>query len=756
MYLNLYRKFRPKRFEDVLGQEYIVKALSNQVLLGRVSHAYLFTGTRGTGKTSLAKIFALAVNCESVSRKPKQTLLPPCYKCATCIALTTSSENLDIIELDAASRRSINDVREILESVKYPPVVASKKVYIIDEAHMLTTEAFNAFLKTLEEPPPYAIFILATTESHKLPQTILSRCMRLDFKLIPTDKIQTLLGGIFAQMGIEAESGAIELIARAGEGSVRDALSIAETAISVEQVVTYKTVAEFLGAVDKQFIYTLALHILKKDAGSALEIANKLFAEGKSVTLLVKDLLEIFAQIVLEVSGGAGSQKTLTAQQFLTDIIKKAKPSVTRLTYLMEVFSKTEASLRFATNANIVLQTAIIKGASPSVVDEIESVFARLEQLEQTAGSGNTATSEQHISGQRPANSGQGEADNLSSKATQKTSHSSQHIPQVIISDGISEELEKRIKDLETIAKQRDASCERSLNSRLESLQYLENLIDRVTKLENKNAKALPAVIKNPKAEKPKAEPKVKVEKPKKVKEPKVKAEKPKPEKKPKVEKPKPIKEAKVKTEKPKKEAKPKPEKPKKEPKVKTEAKPKEVKPKAEPKPKVPKAVKEPKPKVEKPKAPKVEKPKPVKEVKPKTEKPKAENPHRSSLIAHPLPNSQLSTRGSQLQKPTPQKEDIKKGKAIWGGVVTALREGGHTILMGVVTNVQDAYVSGNKLIAKVTETEFTRLNTPENLQIINSILSKHNLTVEYTHTSTKNTALENMKELFGDNLKLR
>ena len=223
-HLSLYRKYRPATFDKIVRQEHVVRVLTNQIERGEVGHAYLFTGPRGTGKTSVARIFARAVNCEHPVNGS------PCGKCATCLAL--SQNTLDIVEIDAASNNGVGEMRDLREKVQYPPVSGKYKVYIIDEVHMLTDSAFNALLKTLEEPPAHAIFILATTEPHKIPATILSRCMRLDFKLIPEEDLEKHLAGILDEMGRPYEQEAVAAIARAGAGSDRDMLSIAEMCLA--------------------------------------------------------------------------------------------------------------------------------------------------------------------------------------------------------------------------------------------------------------------------------------------------------------------------------------------------------------------------------------------------------------------------------------------------------------------------------------------------------------------------------------------
>ena len=247
-YLALYRKYRPTTFEGLIGQEHIVKTLTNQIKSGRLGHAYLFTGTRGTGKTSAAKIFAKAINCtNSVNGSP-------CGVCDVCVALSDPS-NIDIIEIDAASNNGVNEIRDLREKVQYPPVNCKYKVYIVDEVHMLTGAAFNALLKTLEEPPKHAMFILATTEVHKIPATILSRCMRFDFRLISTEKIAELISKIYDEQGKSYEKEAVVAIATAGDGSIRDALSIADIAISYNSgKLTYNDVMEILGSSNGQLL----------------------------------------------------------------------------------------------------------------------------------------------------------------------------------------------------------------------------------------------------------------------------------------------------------------------------------------------------------------------------------------------------------------------------------------------------------------------------------------------------------------------
>lgn len=244
-YTSLYRKYRPDTFDKVIGQDHIVRTLKNQIAHGNVGHAYIFTGTRGTGKTSVAKIFARAVNCLSPLADGS-----PCGKCENCVELASNS-NFDILEIDAASNNSVDQIRELTDKIGFPPTVGKYKVYIVDEVHMLSKAAFNALLKTLEEPPSHAIFILATTEIHQIPATILSRCLRFDFRLVPNGVIAKRIRFIFDDIGVKYENEAVDLIASAGAGSVRDALSVADMCVSYcDSNVTYNGVLEVLGAAD--------------------------------------------------------------------------------------------------------------------------------------------------------------------------------------------------------------------------------------------------------------------------------------------------------------------------------------------------------------------------------------------------------------------------------------------------------------------------------------------------------------------------
>ena len=291
-HLALYRKYRSKDFNEIVGQKHITQSLINQIKNNEISHAYLFTGTRGTGKTSIAKIFAKAINCTS----PKNG--NPCFKCDACKSLADGS--VDIFEIDAASNNRVDEIRELRERVKYPPVNSRYKVYIIDEVHMLTDSAFNALLKTLEEPPKHVVFILATTEVQKLPATILSRCLRFDFKLLENSEIEGLLAHIFEDSNIKSDKESIALIARLGEGSVRDALSVAEMCVAyTNKNITYNEVIDAVGAIDRKVLSNLSKYILAGDVNSILSTIQIILEKGKVVSQLAKDLAGYFRDMAV-------------------------------------------------------------------------------------------------------------------------------------------------------------------------------------------------------------------------------------------------------------------------------------------------------------------------------------------------------------------------------------------------------------------------------------------------------------------------
>lgn len=292
MSLALYREFRPKNFDDVIGQDYIIQTLKNQVKTGHLSHAYLFCGPRGTGKTSTAKIFARAVNCTHSQDGN------PCDMCAECVAL--SQQNTDIFEIDAASNNRVEEIRDLREKVAFPPLIGKYKVYIIDEVHMLTDSAFNALLKTLEEPPQHAIFILATTEIHKLPSTILSRCMRFDFKLLSINLLAEHLKNVFNKRGITYDEKSLHLIAKAGEGSVRDMLSIADSVSAYcKNQITCAQTESVIGLSNRDSIKDILTSIASKDINKLFASVNKAIGSGKNMQVLCKEIADYIKNLIM-------------------------------------------------------------------------------------------------------------------------------------------------------------------------------------------------------------------------------------------------------------------------------------------------------------------------------------------------------------------------------------------------------------------------------------------------------------------------
>jgi DNA polymerase-3 subunit gamma/tau len=373
-FVSLYRRFRPDTFDGVIGQNHIVKTLRNQIKNDRIGHSYLFTGTRGTGKTSCAKIFARAVNCID----PQDG--SPCNKCVVCLEMSKPG-NIDIIEIDAASNNGVDEVRQIKENTQYRPSAGRFKVYIIDEVHMLTPQAFNALLKTLEEPPEHIIFILATTEVQKLPATILSRCLRFDFRLVATEEIKALIAKIFDDVGVKYEDAAIEQIAIHGEGSVRDAISVADMCMSYcDGNVTLTAVLEALGSGDFATLHKLGRAILDGRSGEALTVLDTMYKEGRNT--IHKDLSNYFRDLIA-VKNIRGYKLSTVGEDEAKQLAEAAKNYENyRISRAMETITGIESALRYSTQPRIMLEATIVKACELRTDSSPEAAFTRLRELE--------------------------------------------------------------------------------------------------------------------------------------------------------------------------------------------------------------------------------------------------------------------------------------------------------------------------------------------------------------------------------------
>ncbi len=376
-YLALYRKYRPTTFENLIGQEHIVKTLVNQITTDKLGHAYLFTGTRGTGKTSAAKIFAKAINCLTPVNGS------PCGECEVCKSLSDPS-NIDVMEIDAASNNGVNEIRDLREKVQYPPVSCKYKVYIIDEVHMLTGAAFNALLKTLEEPPKHAVFILATTEVHKIPATILSRCMRFDFRLISNERIANTIAKIYDEQGKAYQKEALMAIAKAGEGSMRDALSIADIALSYNNgTLTYEDVMDVLGSTNADLVLSFIKDLLNGYSGNVLSTVNELCSLGKSIGVLTKDITAVLRDLlVVKTCSNANDILALPEDKFLEYKEISGSVSEDRLIRALEIFADAENALKYTTHPRVIFETASVKIAKPDSDYNIDALLARIKDLE--------------------------------------------------------------------------------------------------------------------------------------------------------------------------------------------------------------------------------------------------------------------------------------------------------------------------------------------------------------------------------------
>lgn len=392
-YIALYRKFRPINFDDVKGQEPIITTLKNQIKSNRIGHAYLFCGTRGTGKTSVAKIFAKAVNCDGEIENA------PCNECEMCNKLSNNA-SLNVIEIDAASNNGVDSIRKIVDEVRYSPTEGKYKVYIIDEVHMLSTSAFNALLKTLEEPPSYAIFILATTEVHKIPVTVLSRCQRFDFKRITVDVIFNRLHELISYEGIVADDKALKYIARMADGALRDALSLLDKCISyyLDEKLTYEKVLKTLGTVDISIFSGLLRHIKSQEVDKCIELIDKAESDGRELGQFSLDFIWYLRNVLL----AQVSDKIEEMLEFSLEDLKCIKDDSKLfdkeiIMRYIRVFSDISVQIKYAPRKRVILEVGLIKLCRPEMEDNLDSLINRIQILEEKLEKGNFQTKRNEV-----------------------------------------------------------------------------------------------------------------------------------------------------------------------------------------------------------------------------------------------------------------------------------------------------------------------------------------------------------------------
>lgn len=376
-YIALYRKWRPDHFDEVKGQDAIVRTLRNQILYNRIGHAYLFCGTRGTGKTSIAKLFAKTVNCQNPQNGN------PCNLCESCKSINSGS-SFDVIEIDAASNNGVDHIREIREQVQYPPVHGQYKIYIIDEVHMLSSGAFNALLKTLEEPPSYVIFILATTEKHKIPVTILSRCQKYDFKRISLETITNHLHDLMEKENVSVEQKALRYIARAADGSMRDALSLLDQCISfyLGETLTYQNVLEVLGTVDNEIFRRLMQSILKENTTEVLRIIEEIINQGRELSQFLSDFLWYLRNLLM-LQDNYDAQSLDMSDESIEALKEDAAaiPTSTLLRFI-RILSELSGQLRTSSQKRVLLEIGFIKLCKPQMETNEDSLLERIHRLE--------------------------------------------------------------------------------------------------------------------------------------------------------------------------------------------------------------------------------------------------------------------------------------------------------------------------------------------------------------------------------------
>lgn len=426
-YRALYRKYRPRTFDGVIGQSHITTILKNQVASGHVSHAYLFCGTRGTGKTSTAKIFARAVNCLSPVDGS------PCGKCAACAV--SEDANLDIVEMDAASNTGVDNMRVLMDKASFMPLELNTKVYIIDESHMLTNQAFNALLKTLEEPPPHVMFIFATTEPHKMPATIISRCQRFDFRRISVTDMVACIKGILTDAGASIDEEGLLAIARASDGSMRDALSLADQCLSFcGNDVKSDMVYSVLGSADDSLMFSIADALIESNASRALRLLQELAAAGRDFGVFIRDLCAHMRCLLMAKLCGSCADILDCTEEAMRAYIKQADSiSQERILRAIDLLTETERDMRWLTLPRVVIESALVRICCPETDKAIDGLADRLNDIEKRLKNGAISVSSPSAAPARDIHA---------------SKHSAEKAPQKRKKPVISDNEEKRSKEL--------------------------------------------------------------------------------------------------------------------------------------------------------------------------------------------------------------------------------------------------------------------------------------------------------------------
>lgn len=447
-YTALYRKFRPSEFADVKGQDHIITTLQNQIRANRIGHAYLFCGTRGTGKTTVAKIFAKAVNCEHPVDGS------PCGECETCRSIAAGT-SMNVIEIDAASNNGVDNIREIREEVAYRPTEGRYKVYIIDEVHMLSIGAFNALLKTLEEPPEYVIFILATTEVHKIPITILSRCQHYDFKRISIETITDRMQELMDTEHVDVEDKALRYIAKAADGSMRDALSLLDQCIAfyMGQKLTYDNVLEVLGAVDTDVFSRLLRKVIERDVAGVLDVVDDLVMQGRELTQLAADFTWYLRNLLLVKTSDNIEDVLDVSTENLAQLKEEAQMIEPDMLFrYIRIFSELSGQLKYATQKRVMLEVALIKLCTPAMENTQDSLLDRIRAVEEKVEKGIEAAAVlQAQGGYVPGGAGYAQGNEAYADAGGNGAAGAGNV-QRILPDAIPEDVQEVVKNFRSIA----------------------------------------------------------------------------------------------------------------------------------------------------------------------------------------------------------------------------------------------------------------------------------------------------------------